>query len=97
MFAHHIKQGQSAADVVFVVFPRLFNAFAHGFQSGEMDASIKTMGFHHAVEAFAVADVDFIEWDLFSCQLRHALERLAVAVAEVIDDYGLVARSVEFN
>ena len=66
VLAHHIKERQSTADVVFVIFPRLLHAFAYGFQSGEVDASIEMMDFHHLVESFAVADVDFMERNLFS-------------------------------
>jgi len=52
---------------------------------------------HHAVEAFTVADVDFIKGDLFARQLCHAIKGLLVRVAEVVDDHGVVARRIEFH
>ena len=97
MLTHHIKQSQCAADVVFVIFPRFFHALAHGLQASEVDAGIETMGFHHTVEAFTITDVDFIKRDFLARQFRHTLQRLAVGVAEVIDNHSLVTCSSEFH
>ena len=106
--AHDVEEGEGATDVVFVVFPRFFDAFADGFKASEVDAGVEVVVGEDLFQGLTVADVDGVEGDLAAGSgergaggggedFLDAAEGDGVAVAEVVDDDGGVAGEVEFD
>ena len=97
VLAHDVKKDEGAVHVVFVVFQRLGAAFAHGLEACEVDAGIEVVLVEHALEAFAVADVDLIEGYFLADDFGNALEGDGAGVVEVVDHHGFVACFGEFD
>ena len=97
VLAHHIEEDEGAVHIVFVVFERLHAAFAHGLESGEVDAGVKLMLIEHLLQAFAVADIYFVERHFLADDFLHALEGDGAAVVKVVNYYGLMSGLCEFN
>ena len=95
--SHNVHQNQRPANVVFVVFPGLFNGLAHGLETGKMDAGIEGAGcLENALQGCPVADIDLVEGNLRSRNLAGAAQRLAAGVAEVVYYHRLVSGSNQF-
>ena len=97
MLAHDVKQHERAGDIVLVVFEGLGHALAHSLQSGKVDAGVEGELSEHFFEAFTVADVNLHEGDGCAADGSHALKRLGIAVAKIVDDNHVVSRIVQFN
>ena len=94
---HNTAKGQRSADVVVIVFKRLFAGFGNGFESGKVNDRINLFVFEDLVKTLFVADIAFIERKFLFCKLCCSSERLALAVVKVIHNHNVIAGLQKLN
>lgn len=95
--AHGLQQAQAADDVVVVVVERLLRRFADGLEAGKVDDGAAAVRAQHGLDGWLVAHVATHHGQRLAGDALHALQRLGVAVAEVVEDDDVVAGLQQFD
>ena len=94
---HHLGQNQGGVQIVVVILPGLFHAFAHCLQPGEMDHTGDVILREDFPEQPFVPDVPFVEGNLLAGEGFHPLQGNGVGIAEIIDDHHAVSAAEQLH
>ena len=94
MVARHVEQYQRTGNVVPVVLKRLFGAFAHCLEAGEVDDGVDAVLGEGALARLAVQDGGLHELQLIggsAGELADAVDRYQAGIGQVVQDNHVVA------
>ena len=83
---HYLRQHQGGVQVIVVVFPGYGDGFAHGLQTGKVDAAANLIFGKDFAQQCLIPNIALVEFDRFAGQFLNALQTLRIGVAQIIDD-----------
>ena len=88
---HSLAKRDRSADVVFIIFKRLSNAFADSLESRKVNNSVNLVLGKNLVKTLTISDIALAEGEILSCKLFNSFEYLGRAVIEIIENNHLIA------
>ena len=73
------------------------DAFADSLKTSEMNDSIDFVLAENHTISFFVTHIDFVEFDMLSCDLFDSSERFFIGVAKVVHNYNVIALIEQFD
>ena len=96
MRARYIYYIKERIQVVTVVHHGLLHGLPHRLESGKMDDGVYLVGFKKSFHCSAVAEINFMERYLGSCDLAGAKQTGLVTIGHIVGYYNLVTGLYEF-
>ena len=81
---HSLTKADGAADIVFIVFKRLYAGFADGFKSCKMYNCVNNVFAENFIKSCSVADIGLIEFKILACNFFDSVKALGLTVIKVI-------------
>ena len=88
---HDLGQDQGGIEVVVVIFPGLFHAFAYSLQPGEVDDAGDVVLGKNLAQQGLIPDIALVEFNGLAGDLLHPLQAHRVGVHQIVDDYHAIA------